>query len=119
MKRPIKIIISTIVLLLIFYIFLTFPYSFRNYSHFMLPRYNKVITEPLAKMGFAEQQYKMGLYYYNDFIYSFTEGCEKKGQVGLEKAIYWWEKAATKGHQKAVEELKVAKNPEDNPQRFL
>jgi len=119
MKRTTIIIISTISLLLIFYIFLTFPYSFRNYSHFMLPRYNKVITHPLAKMGFTEQEYKMGLYCFNDFVYSFTEGSKKNGKEGLENAIYWWEKAAAKGHKKAIEELKVAKNPEDYPQHFL
>jgi hypothetical protein len=75
----------------------------------MFPRYNKVITEPLAKIGFAEQQYKMGLYFYNDFIFSFTEGCKIKGQEGLEKAIYWWKKAAAKGNRDAIDKLATAK----------
>jgi len=66
--------------------------------NFMSTRYNKVITEPLAKMGFTNAQYKMGVFWLSTGIIEPTE-------EEIERAVYWWEKAAAKGHKKATQEL--------------
>jgi len=67
----------------------------------MFYRYNKVITEPLAKMGAPNAQYKMGIYW-------FSVGEMEIPKEDLEKAIYWWEKAAAKGHDTAIKALAYA-----------
>ena len=68
----------------------------------MYYRYNKVITEPLAKMGNTNAQYKMGIYW-------FEVGEMEIPKEDLEKAVYWWEKAADKGNEKAIKALAEAK----------
>lgn len=66
-------------------------------------RYNKVITQPLAKIGFADAQYKMGLFWY------YGNGESEPTKAEVENAIYWWEKASAKGNEKASIELVKAK----------
>lgn len=70
---------------------------------FMHHRYNSVITRPLAHVGFADAQFKMGLFYY------YGSGFEANKKE-LENAVYWWEKASAKGHKDATAELANARS---------
>lgn len=70
-------------------------------------RYNKVIIEPLAKIGFTDAQYKMGLFYIDGAINPPSE--EYDAKTDLEKAIYWFEKTSARGNKKATAELAKAK----------
>ena len=53
-------------------------------------------------MGVPNAQYKMGIYW-------FEVGEMEIPKEDLEKAIYWWEKAAAKGNEKAAKALAEAK----------
>jgi hypothetical protein len=101
MKRILIIIAITIAYLGGLYIYLTWDSN--GNPRFMHHRYNKVITQPLAKIGFADAQYKMGLFYIDGAINPPSEEYDTK--VDLEKAIYWFEKASAKGNEKATMEL--------------
>jgi len=105
MKRTIKIPLSLAVLYLAFigYVKIT------NHGNplFMDYRYNTVITQPLAKMGCANAQYKMGHYW----LYGSGESEPTKQEI--ENAVYWWEKASVRGNDKATKELARAKNQLD------
>ena len=70
-------------------------------------RYNRVITLPLAKMGFADAQYKMGLFWF----YGSGESEPTKEEVN--NALYWLGKASAKGNIKASEELIKVKQRAD------
>ena len=74
---------------------------------FMDYRYNAVITEPLAKIGFTDSQYKMGVSWYCEGVGPLED--ERIYKPDLEKAIYWWERAAKKGDKRAIEEYAKAK----------
>jgi hypothetical protein len=100
MKRVLIIATITIVCLLTIYIYLTTSDGmYFGRTHY---RYTKVITEPLAKMGITNAQYKMGECYYELFLYPPDES---KAKEELDKAIYWWSKAAAKGNKKAIKAL--------------
>jgi len=105
MKRTIKIPLSLAVLYLAFigYVKIT------NHGNplFMDYRYNTVITQPLAKIGFADAQYKMGLFWF----YGSGESAPTKEEI--ETAVYWWEKSTAKGNEKASTELVRAKEQLD------
>ena len=94
MKKILIITSITIICLLAIFTYL----AFGNVRY----HYHKVITEPLAKMGVANAQYKMGEYYYEFFLYPPDES---KAKEELDKAIYWWNLAAAKGHKKAIKAL--------------
>lgn len=116
MKR-IVIITATLVLGLFgAYIYLTWdsgrPLMVKPSHAFWRPRYCYYVTRPLANMGCANAQYKMGLL--NLYGWGVTPPHEDQ-----EMAVYWFEKAVANGHEDAVEELKVARHPEDFPQHFL
>ena len=100
-KTPLIIISSIAVLYLAFvgYVKIT------NHGNplFMDYRYNAVITQPLAKIGFADAQYKMGLFWF------YGSGESEPINEEVEKAIYWWEKASARGNEKATDELAKAK----------
>ena len=105
MKRIIKItliVTSSLAVLyigFIGYVKLTNPHV----SLFMDYRYNKVITEPLAKIGYTNAQVKMGCFcFYTDIDPNVAEFVQTED---FKKAIYWWEKAANKGNEWAIEEL--------------
>lgn len=97
MKRILIITSTTIVCLLAIFAYLAF-----GNVHY---HYHKVITEPLAKIGVANAQYKMGECYYELFLYPPDES---KAKEKLDKAIYWWSLAATKGHKAAITALAEA-----------
>ena len=101
MKRTLIITLITIVCLLAIYIYITTSNGI--YYGRMHYRYNKVITEPLAKMGVTNAQYQMGLYWFNG------SGEQKIPKEELEKAVYWWGKAAAKGSKEAITALAEAK----------
>ena len=105
MKRILTITTITIVCIFGLYTYLTWGNN--GNPRFMHHRYNKVVTEPLAKLGIADAQYKMGLFY----IVGTTNppSGEYDAKADLEKAIYWWEKASAKGNEKASEELAKAR----------
>ena len=105
MKRTLTVIAITIVCIFGLYTYLTWGNN--GNPRFMHHRYNKVVTEPLAKLGIADAQYKMGLFY----IVGATNPPSFKydAKADLEKAIYWWEKASAKGNEKASEELAKAR----------
>lgn len=65
---------------------------------FMDYRYNALITKPMAKMGFVDAQYKMGLFY-------LATGEVEPTEDELEQAIYWFSKAAEQGYTEAQYEL--------------
>lgn len=65
----------------------------------MYHRYNNVITEPLAKLGFADAQYKMGLFWF------YGSGEDKPNLEELTNALYWFEKATESGNSEAPKEL--------------
>ena len=94
MKKILIITSITIVCLLAIFAYL----AFGNVRY----HYHKVITEPLAKMGVTNAQYKMGIYW-------FSVGEMEIPKEELEKAIYWWGKAADKGNDKAAKALAEAK----------
>ena len=99
MKKILIITSITIVCLLAIYIYFTGGYIRYPY---MFYRYNKVITEPLAKMGNTDAQWKMGIYWFEGV------GEMEIPKEDLEQAIYWWEKAAAKGHKGASKALAEA-----------
>ncbi len=101
MKRILTITLLTIICLGGLYTYLTWN-SCGN-PRFMHHRYNKVITEPLAKVGFADAQYKMGLFWY------YGSGESEPTQTEIENAVYWWEKASAKGNEDATKELAKAR----------
>ncbi len=96
MKRIITITTIAIACLFALYAYLT--WNGGSNPRFMNHLYNKVVTEPLARIGVADAQFKMGLYWFHNI------GSEPN-KTELENAIYWWEKAAEKGHQDATAEL--------------
>ncbi|MDL2320106.1 SEL1-like repeat protein [Alistipes sp. OttesenSCG-928-B03] len=87
------------------YVYLT--WNGHDNPRFMHHRYNKVVTQPLAKIGFADAQYKMGLFHIEGAINPPSEEYDTKAD--LEQAIYWWDKASAKGHEKSKAELTTAK----------
>lgn len=107
---PLFIVGSIVVLYLAFVIYI----KIKNPGNplWMNPQYNSLITEPLAKMGCASAQLKMGLHY----LYGWGS---IPPQDELDKAIYWLEKALESGNEDALEELAIAKNPENYPEQFL
>ena len=109
MKRILKISLIAIASLAILYGAFSAYIKLDNHDNplFMDYRYNKVITLPLAKIGFADAQYKMGLFYIEGVINPPSKEYDTK--TDLEKAIYWWEKSSAKGNEKATEELSNAK----------
>ena len=104
MKKQIKriLIITSITVICLFGIFIYLTTTDGIYFGRNHHRYNKVITTPLAKMGIANAQYKMGVSFYEYFLYPPDEA---KAKDDLEKAIYWWKKAAAKGNEKAIKAL--------------
>lgn len=104
MKRTLKISLIAIASLAILYgAFATYIKLDNPNPLFMDYRYNKVITQPLAKIGFADAQYKMGL------LWFYGSGESEPTKAEIENAVYWWEKATAKGNEKATEELGKAK----------
>ena len=101
MKRIITIILIVIVCLLGLYTFLT--WNGGGNPRFMHHRYNRVITEPLAKLGFTDAQFKMGAFWF------YGAGESTPTTTEIENAIYWWEKAAAQNNDVAVKELAKAK----------
>jgi TPR repeat protein len=99
MKKILIIIAITIVCLLAIFAYL----AEGNVRY----HYHKVITTPLAKMGVANAQYKMGEACFSDSGFDFFGEIDNKEY--FDKAIYWWEKAAAKGHKKAIKALAYAK----------
>ena len=104
MKRKIKIPLIIIGSLAVLYLGFVAFIKITNHGNplFMDYRYNAVITQPLAKMGFADAQYKMGLFWF------YGSGESERTEQETEKAIYWWEKASAKGNMKASAELAKA-----------
>ena len=109
MKRIL--IITAIAIACIFGIYTYLTWSpvggYKPSEAFMHHRYNKVVTQPLAKIGVTDAQYKMGVFYFWGATNPPSEEYDTKSD--LEKAIYWWEKASAKGHEKATSELTKAK----------
>ena len=97
------IIITTISIICIFGFYQYLTWNSSGNPNFMHHRYNKVITEPLAKIGFTDAQYNMGHFWF------YGAGESEPTQQEIENAIYWWEKASAKGHDWAIEELPKAK----------
>ena len=108
MKRILIITVIAIVCILGLYTYLT--WGSNGNPRFMHHRYNKVITQPLAKLGIADAQYKMGLFYIVGATNPPSE--EYDAKADLEKAIYWFEKASAKGNEKATAELAKAREME-------
>lgn len=100
MKRTLIITAIVIACLGGLYIFLT--WNNNGNPRFMHHRYNKVVTEPLAKLGIADAQYRMGLF----CLYGNGESEPTTNEI--ENAVYWWEKASAKGNEKATIELAKA-----------
>lgn len=105
LKRTLILTAITIVCIVGLYTYLTWsPVGISNPSKaFMHHRYNKVVTEPLAKLGFADAQYKMGLFWF------YGAGESEPTTSEIEKVISWWEKASAKGNEKAKADLAKAK----------
>lgn len=101
MKRIITITAITIVCVFGIYSYLT--WGSNGNPLFMHHRYNKVITQPLAKIGFTDAQYKMGVFWF------YGAGAIEPTKAEVENAIFWWEKASAKGNEKASKELVAAK----------
>ena len=103
MKRIIKITLIVTSSLVVLYIGFVGYVKFTNphSSLFIDYRYNKVIIEPLAKIGYTNAQVKMGVFCF----YSNLDYPDIILKEDLEKAVYWWEKAANKGNEWAIEEL--------------
>ncbi|WP_295938431.1 SEL1-like repeat protein [uncultured Alistipes sp.] len=97
MKRTLTITVIAIVCIFGLYTYLTWGNN--GNPRFMHHRYNKVVTQPLAKIGIADAQYKMGLFYL------YGSGESKPTTEEVNNAIYWWEKASAKGNEKAEKEL--------------
>jgi len=110
MKKILIITSITIICLLAIYIYLTTTDGM--YFGRMHHRYNKVITEPLARMGVANAQYKMGEFCFIGSDYDFLGYINDKEEFDM--AIYWWEKAAAKGNDKAIKALAYAKTLEES-----
>lgn len=100
MKRII--IITAITIACVFGIYSYLTWGSNGNSRFMHHRYNKVVTQPLAKIGFTDAQYKMGLFWF------YGSGASEPTKEEIENAIYWWERASAKGHSEAKKELAKA-----------
>jgi len=100
MKRIL--VITTIAIISVFGIYTYLIWNSNGNPRYIQHRYNKVITEPLAKMGNTDTQYKMGLYF-------CAVGEREVSKEEFEKAIYWWNKAADKGNKKAIKALAEAR----------
>lgn len=101
MKRTL--IITAIAIVCIFGLYTYLTWGSNGNPRFMHHRYNKVVTQPLAKVGIADAQYKMGLFWF------YGRGESEPTEQEIENAIYWWEKASAKGNDKANEELAKAR----------
>lgn len=96
-KRVIFIILMVIACFGGLYLFLT--WNGNGNPDFMHHRYNKVVTEPLAKLGIANAQYKMGLFWF------YGSGEDKPNLEELTNALYWFEKASDNGDTQANKEI--------------
>ena len=105
MKRILIITAIAIICICGFYTYLT--WNSNGNPRFMHHRYNKVVTLPLAKMGVADAQYKMGLFWF------YGSGESEPTKEELNNAVYWLEKAYAKGNMKASEELIKVKQRAD------
>jgi len=101
MKRAIKIPLIIIGSLAVLYLGFVAYIKIANNGNplFMDYRYNAVITTPLAKLGFTDAQYKMGLFWF------YGSGESEPTKEEVDNAVYWLEKASAKGNMKASEEL--------------
>ena len=102
MKRTLIITAITIVCIFGLYTYLT--WGSNGNPRFMHHRYNKTVTEPLAKLGVADAQYKMGLFW------SYGGGESEPTTEDINNAVYWWKKASAKGNEKARKELEKLTN---------
>lgn len=111
MKRIL--IITAISIVCIFGLYTYLTWNSNGNPPFMHHRYNKFVTNPLAKIGFADAQYKMGyccLYLgVNPLLAEMDAVPLEEMKIALDNTIYWWEKASAKGHKTATAELAKVK----------
>ena len=109
MKRTLKIPIIIIGSLAVLYVAFIGYVKITNHGNplFMDYRYNAIITQPLAKIGFADAQYKMGL------LWFYGSGESEPTKQDIENAVYWWKKVSARGNDKASAELAKAKEQLD------